>query len=158
MLEVFLSGGYWLEAQCNDAGPTASSERRRRGHPVANAYRNLWGRLAFGLGAWPPRVLLLLMPPCLPALRSFSWGGLLLGFGLGGLSDWWVSGRDGSIKTLRRRGSGVAAASYDGSGEVRFGWGLLTPWHGGRQTPPRPELNACIAVLSRIAEVSSVSL
>ena len=67
-------------------------------------------------------------------------------------------GTCGSVRALRRCGSGVAVVALGESGKVEFAWGAFVPLHGEFQTAPRAELNACITVLAKVSCGGSVEL
>ena len=67
-------------------------------------------------------------------------------------------GKYGSVKALRRCGSGIAVVVQDGDGRVRFKWGAFVPLHGELQTAPRAELNACITIPANVVQGGSVEL
>ena len=92
-----------------------------------------------------------------PVLTFF--GEVPIGVWPGGV--YWTDGsggKYGSVKALRRCGSGFAVVFLDSCGKVQFKWGACAPLHGSLQTVPRAELNACNMILAKVAPGEHVEL
>ena len=137
MLEAFLSGGYWPEERCCEAGLLELAECRRCGHHKGDAYHLLWGcprngdindahvrvtqgmipDAGAGVADTPCLWLGCLVPKGLTAVTTlYPEEPVLTFFGEVPVGPWpggvyWTDGsggKYGSVKALRRCGSGFA--------------------------------------------------
>lgn len=180
MLEAFLAGGYWPEERCYHAGVVDSPACRRCGADCGDAFHLIWdcpanGGLPFEevldsqslvgqaragcldmpclwLRGLVPRSLTRVDVPC-PHVTEVTFVGSHPP-GEWPAGTYWTDGsggKYGSIRALRRCGSGVAVVRLTPAGDVEFAWGAFAPLAGEKQTVPRSELAACIMVISRVA-------
>ena len=187
MLEAFLSGGYWPEGKCFEAGVFESSECRGCGHHKGDAYHLLRGcprncdingahiratqgmvpDAEAGVADTPCLWLRGLVPKGLTAVTTSYPEGPVLTFFVrvpcgslpGGV--YWTDGSGGkndSGKALRRCGSGFAVVAMGSCGKVQFEWGGCAPLHGSLQTVPRAELNACNTIIAKVSPGVPVEL
>ena len=147
MLEAFLAGGYWPEVRCYEANILEAPACRRCGHIQGDAYHLLWGcpknadledtyiratqglisDAEAGVSDTPCLWLRGLVPKGLTAVQTpYPEEPVLTFVGEVPQGSWpsgvyWTDGsggKYGSIKSLRRCGSGFAVVSMDASGKV----------------------------------------